>query len=239
MLGSYGVRRRTPDGRLVVENWGCVKCLAKASQTTTESYTRGRSESRGASEGLEPIYQDLPGAVHSYQNAPVRMDDEGATTSAARPVASLGLVSSLMSMWWEHRSRRWLQAPKPGSCYATFFYLGLKRVQPLDHVGHIDRVCVGLMRLTRSPFPLPLGSLRARRSLLAVENLLAAIDAVLAAPGTLRRPFIAAESAGADGRGNDRGHAAWARARPPTIRPLANGRERYGMLLDARSPRRR
>src|SRR5271169_1545945 len=50
-----------------------------------------------------------------------------------------------------------------------------------------------LMRLAGSPFPLPLGSLRARRSLLAVENLLAAIETVLAAPGTLRRPFIAAD----------------------------------------------
>ncbi|MGC2412151.1 MAG: NAD-dependent epimerase/dehydratase family protein [Stellaceae bacterium] len=50
-----------------------------------------------------------------------------------------------------------------------------------------------LMRLARSPFPLPLGSLRARRSLLAVENLAAAIEAVLATPGTLRRPFIVAD----------------------------------------------
>jgi UDP-glucose 4-epimerase len=50
-----------------------------------------------------------------------------------------------------------------------------------------------LMWLARSPFPLPLGSLRARRSLLALENLLAAIEAVLAAPGTLRRAFIAAD----------------------------------------------
>jgi UDP-glucose 4-epimerase len=50
-----------------------------------------------------------------------------------------------------------------------------------------------LMRLARSPFPLPLGSLRARRSLLALENLLAAIEVVLAAPGTLRRTFIAAD----------------------------------------------
>ena len=50
-----------------------------------------------------------------------------------------------------------------------------------------------LIRFARSPFPLPLGSLRARRSLLAVENLLAAIEAVLAAPGMLRRPFIAAD----------------------------------------------
>jgi len=38
-------------------------------ETTTESYSHGRSESHGASEGLEPIYEDLPSAVHSYQNA--------------------------------------------------------------------------------------------------------------------------------------------------------------------------
>jgi len=50
-----------------------------------------------------------------------------------------------------------------------------------------------LMRLARSPFPLLLGSLRACRSLLAVENLLAAIEVVLAAPLTLRRPFIVAD----------------------------------------------
>jgi nucleoside-diphosphate-sugar epimerase len=50
-----------------------------------------------------------------------------------------------------------------------------------------------LMRLARSPFPLPLAGLTARRSLLALENLSAAIDAVLAASGTLRRVFIAAD----------------------------------------------
>jgi nucleoside-diphosphate-sugar epimerase len=50
-----------------------------------------------------------------------------------------------------------------------------------------------LMRLARSPLPLPLASLTARRSLLALENLSGAIEAVLAAPGTLRRVFIAAD----------------------------------------------
>ena len=50
-----------------------------------------------------------------------------------------------------------------------------------------------LMRLARSPLPLPLGGLRARRSLLAVENLLAAIETVLATPEPLRRPFIVAD----------------------------------------------
>jgi nucleoside-diphosphate-sugar epimerase len=50
-----------------------------------------------------------------------------------------------------------------------------------------------LIRLARSPFPLPFGGLRARRSLLAVENLLAAIETVLAQPSTLKRPFIVAD----------------------------------------------
>src|SRR6202521_1783160 len=50
-----------------------------------------------------------------------------------------------------------------------------------------------LMGLARSPLPLPIGGLGARRSLLAVENLAAAIETVLAAPGTLRRAFIAAD----------------------------------------------
>jgi nucleoside-diphosphate-sugar epimerase len=50
-----------------------------------------------------------------------------------------------------------------------------------------------LIQLARSPFPLPLASIRARRSLLALENLSAAIETVLAAQGTLRRVFIAAD----------------------------------------------
>ena len=50
-----------------------------------------------------------------------------------------------------------------------------------------------LMRLARSPFPLPLRSIGGRRSLLALENLSAAIEVVLKTPGTLCRPFIAAD----------------------------------------------
>jgi UDP-glucose 4-epimerase len=50
-----------------------------------------------------------------------------------------------------------------------------------------------LIKLARSPLPLPLASLTARRSLLALENLCAAIETVLAAPGTLRRVVVAAD----------------------------------------------
>jgi nucleoside-diphosphate-sugar epimerase len=50
-----------------------------------------------------------------------------------------------------------------------------------------------LMQLARSPFPLPLRSIVARRSLLAVENLSTACDTVLRVPGPLRRAFIASD----------------------------------------------
>ena len=50
-----------------------------------------------------------------------------------------------------------------------------------------------LMRLARSPLPLPFGSLGARRSLLALVNLPAAIETVPSAPSTLRRALIVAD----------------------------------------------
>jgi UDP-glucose 4-epimerase len=50
-----------------------------------------------------------------------------------------------------------------------------------------------LVRLARSPYPLPLARLAARRSLLALDNLTAAVHAVLTAPGELRRPLLVAD----------------------------------------------
>jgi nucleoside-diphosphate-sugar epimerase len=50
-----------------------------------------------------------------------------------------------------------------------------------------------LIRLARSPYPLPLGSLAGQRSLLAAENLVAAVDAVLGTPEHLQRPLIVAD----------------------------------------------
>ena len=50
-----------------------------------------------------------------------------------------------------------------------------------------------LLRFARAPYPLPLGGLDGRRSLLSLDNLVAAIDTVLAAPGALRRPLIVAD----------------------------------------------
>jgi nucleoside-diphosphate-sugar epimerase len=50
-----------------------------------------------------------------------------------------------------------------------------------------------LATLARSGWPVPLGLVRAKRSVLAIENLNAAIKTVLHAPGSLRRPLIVAD----------------------------------------------
>lgn len=47
-----------------------------------------------------------------------------------------------------------------------------------------------LVHLAATPWPLPFGAFRARRSLLAVENLAGAVRTVIAAEGPLRRPFL-------------------------------------------------
>jgi nucleoside-diphosphate-sugar epimerase len=51
-----------------------------------------------------------------------------------------------------------------------------------------------LMRIARSPLPIPLGGLGARRSLLSLDNLTDAIDTVLTAPVKLQRPLIVADA---------------------------------------------
>jgi nucleoside-diphosphate-sugar epimerase len=50
-----------------------------------------------------------------------------------------------------------------------------------------------LIELARSPYPLPFGALRARRSLLSLANLVGAVEAVVAAAEPLRRPLIVAD----------------------------------------------
>src|SRR5579871_3860421 len=50
-----------------------------------------------------------------------------------------------------------------------------------------------LAALARSPWPLPVAGLAARRSLLALDNLAAAVDTVLTSPAPLRRALIAAD----------------------------------------------
>ena len=51
-----------------------------------------------------------------------------------------------------------------------------------------------LLRLARSPYPLPFGALNGRRSLLSIDNLVDVIEAVLSFPGPLKRPYIVADN---------------------------------------------
>jgi len=55
--------------------------------------------------------------------------------------------------------------------------------------GNIAR----LIKLAQSPYPLPLAGLKARHSLLGLENLVEAVDRILTAPAPLKRPFIVAD----------------------------------------------
>ena len=55
--------------------------------------------------------------------------------------------------------------------------------------GNIAR----LLKLARLPYPLPLAGLKARHSLLALDNLVEAVDRVLMAPEPLKRPFIVSD----------------------------------------------
>jgi UDP-glucose 4-epimerase len=50
-----------------------------------------------------------------------------------------------------------------------------------------------LERLARSTYPLPLGGLIGRRSLVSVDHVVDAVETVLSAPGPLRRPLIVAD----------------------------------------------
>jgi nucleoside-diphosphate-sugar epimerase len=51
-----------------------------------------------------------------------------------------------------------------------------------------------LERLARSPYPLPLGGLTGRRSLVSVDHVVDAVETVLTTPAPLRRPFIVADA---------------------------------------------
>ncbi len=51
-----------------------------------------------------------------------------------------------------------------------------------------------LIQLARSPYPLPLAGLMGRRSVLALDSLVEAVDRVLASRGPLRRPLIVSDA---------------------------------------------
>jgi nucleoside-diphosphate-sugar epimerase len=96
------------------------------------------------------------------------------------------------------------QTPHPTSAYGESKLAAEQGLQGLDldwvalrpvlvYGPGVKGNMAALLWLARSPYPLPFGALHNRRSLLSLDNLVAAIDAVLAAPGPLRRPVIVAD----------------------------------------------
>ena len=96
------------------------------------------------------------------------------------------------------------QAPHPTSSYGQSKLAAEQGLQGLDLDWVALRLVLvygrgakgnmaALLRLACTPYPLPLGALHNRRSLLSLDNLVAAIDTVLAASGPLRRPLIVAD----------------------------------------------
>lgn len=64
---------------------------------------------------------------------------------------------------------------------------------PLTYGSGVKGNFARLMRLAESPYPLPVGALKAQRSILSLENLLSAIECVLGEQPPLRRPLLVAD----------------------------------------------
>ncbi len=74
-----------------------------------------------------------------------------------------------------------------------------------------------LIKLARSPYPLPLAGLRSEHSLLGLDNLVEAIDKVLAAEPAAEAPVHRRRPETPDHRRDDRGHAPGPRPAPGVV----------------------
>jgi hypothetical protein len=66
-MHSSGSSQASSRGRTRSETTSTMH-TSGSSTTVIEGYARGTSIAEGESEGLEPIYENLPGSVHSYEN---------------------------------------------------------------------------------------------------------------------------------------------------------------------------
>lgn len=166
-----------------------------------------------ALEGVEAVIHSA-GIAHAMSGAPAddyRILNTEATISLARAAHRVGVRRFVFLSSIRAQSGPVAEAvlteqdePKPTDDYGRSKLAaeqGLARLD-LDWVALRPVLVYGpgvkgnmadLVRLARLPYPLPLGGLNARRSLLSLDNLVTAIDAVLAAPGSLRRPFVVAD----------------------------------------------
>lgn len=106
------------------------------------------------------------------------------------PVASLPLTEEVEPRPTDDYGRSKLEAEQ-GLDTLAIDWVALRPV--LVYGPGVKGNMAALLALAQSRWPLPLGGLTARRSLLSLDNLTEALDTVLKAPGPLRRPYIVAD----------------------------------------------
>jgi nucleoside-diphosphate-sugar epimerase len=166
-----------------------------------------------ALEGVDTVIHSA-GIAHAMSGIPeddYRLLNTEATISLARAAQRAGakrfvFLSSIRAQCGPTADRVLTEAlePKPTDAYGKSKLAaerGLAELDidwvslrlPLVYGPGVKGNMARLMNVARSPLPLPFGSLEARRSLLAVQNLLAGIEAVLTNPTRLQRVFIVAD----------------------------------------------
>lgn len=171
------------------------------------------SNMAAALEGADAVIHSA-GIAHAMSGVPeddYRLFNTESTVGLARAAQRAGVrrfvfLSSIRAQCgpWSHIVQTEELPPQPSDAYGRSKLAaeqGLAALD-LDWVALRPVVAYGpgakgniaeLVRLARLPLPLPLAGIGARRSLLSLDNLVAAIDAVLSIAGPLQRPLIVAD----------------------------------------------
>jgi nucleoside-diphosphate-sugar epimerase len=212
-IGQYLLRELPKRGhrlRVLLRRPAIVP--AEASSAVIGDLTRPRNMS-AALEGVDAVIHSA-GLAHGMSGVPeddYRVLNTEATIGLARAAGRAGVkrfifLSSIRAQCGPSADtvQTEAMAPQPTDAYGKSKLAAERGLAELD----IDWVALRavlvygpgvkgnmarLMRLARSPYPLPLGACGARRSLLALENLTSAIEVTLASSGPLRRPLIVAD----------------------------------------------
>ena len=157
------------------------------------------------SAGLDPAMSGLP--EEDYRSL-----DTEATVMLARAAQRAGVkrfifLSSIAAQCGSHSDQILTEdlEPQPAETYGRSKLAAEQGLAQLDLDWVALRLALvygpgvkgnmaRLMQIARSPLPMPLGGLGARRSLLSLDNLTDAIDTVLTAPTKLQRPLIVADA---------------------------------------------
>ncbi|HEY1545513.1 MAG TPA: NAD-dependent epimerase/dehydratase family protein [Xanthobacteraceae bacterium] len=212
-IGRYLLRELPKRGhrlRVLLRRPAAVP--TEATSAVVGDIARPRNMS-AALEGVDAVIHSA-GLAHAMSGVPeddYRVLNTEATTGLARAAARAGVkrfvfLSSIRAQCGPSAETPQTETmePRPTDAYGKSKLAAERGLAELD----IDWVALRavlvygpsvkgnmarLMRLARSPYPLPLGGFGGRRSLLALENLTGAVQIALAASEPLRRPLIVAD----------------------------------------------